>query len=496
MTAPAAAARGAVAGDVWAQLRTRVEERLRQFEASPATPAAVYGLEKELRAAFDAAGRALLEEAFHRREPAARDQAAPKVRYRKQTYRLNKRTPAAVATSFGPVTLWSWLYLAAEDGAPGLHPLHVCLGIGAGGATPLLAERVARASVEHTQAEVRAWLLREHGLSWSNDRLRAALRDFRRGLAPCVPALQQARVVQWLEQAEQSRGRHRPVLAVGRDGIMVPMRRGGYEEASTATVSVYDRQRRRLGTVYLGRMPEAKQTTLSQALTALVQGALRAYAGPGPRLAYVTDKGSAPEEFYRRVLRKMKHPRDGKLLAWEWVLDFYHVCGYVGQMAEALFGAGTAAARWFAKMRRWLRERRQGAAQVARSAMQLLDRRKTTKAQRAAFWKAYRYLRRHRRWMDYAGYRRRGLPIGSGVTEAACKTVFTQRFKRSGMRWGRESGQVILDLRVVYLSGLWDEAVASDLTARAMPEPSGVPQANLPRGSHAARRTATPCFAA
>lgn len=497
MTPPAAAARETAAGDVWRTLRTRVEEALRQFEADPPTPATVYGLEKELRAAFDAAGRALLEEAFHRREPATRDQAAPKVRYHRETYRLNKRTKAEVATSFGPVTLWSWLYLAEEDGEPGLHPLHVGLGVGAGRATPLLAERVARAAVEHTQAEVRAWLRREHGLSWSNDRLRAALRDFRRGLAPFVPALQQARVVQWLAQAERSRGRYRPALAVGRDGIMVPMRRGGYAEASTATVSVYDRRRQRLGTVYLGRMPEAKQTTLSQALTALVQGVLRAYTGPVPRLAYVTDKGSAPEEFYRRVLRKMKHPRDGKPLAWEWVLDFYHVCGYVGQLAEALFGPETpAAARWFAKMRRWLRERRQGAAQVARSAMQLLDRRKMSKAQRAAFWKAYGYLRRHRRWMDYAGCRRRGLPIGSGVTEAACKTVFTQRFKRSGMRWGHDSGQVILDLRVVYLSGLWDEAVARDLAARAVPELRGTQRANVPRGSQEARRTATRCFAA
>lgn len=495
--AAAAAARGPVADDVWAQLRTHVEDRLGQFAASPPTPAAVYALEKELRAAFDAAGRALLEEAFHRREPAARGQVVPKVRYHKQTYRRNKRTPATVATSFGPITLWSWLYLAAEDGEPGLHPLHVSLGIGAGRATPLLAERLARVAVEHTQAEARAWLRREHGLSWSNDRLRAALRDFRRGLAPFVPALQQARLVQWLGQAERSRGRHRPVLAVGRDGIMVPMRRGGYAEASTATVSVYDRRRRRLGTVYLGQMPQAKQTSLSAALTALVEGTLRAYAGPVPRLAYVTDKGSAPEEFYRRVLRPMKHPRDGQPLAWEWVLDFYHVCGYVGQMAEALFGPETpAAAQWFAKMRCWLRERRQGAAQVARSAMQLLERRRMTKAERAAFWKAYRYLRRHRRWMDYAGYRRRGLPIGSGVTEAACKTVFTQRFKRSGMRWGHESGQVILDLRVVYLSGLWDAAFARDLAARAMPEPVGIPRPNAPKGSHGARRTAKRCFAA
>jgi hypothetical protein len=497
MAPPAAAARATAADDVWTQLRTRVEEELRQFQAGPPTPAAAHALEKSMRDAFEAAGRAVLAAAFHRCEPADRGQAAPRVRYHQQTYRLNKRTPATVATSFGPIRLWSWLYLCTEDGEPGLHPLHVALGIGAGAATPLLAERVARAAVEHTQAAVRLWLRREHGLSWSNHRLRAVLRDFRRGLAPFLPALQQTRVVQWLVQAEASRGRHRPVLAVGRDGIMLPMRGGGYAEGSTATVSVYDRRRRRLGTVYLGQMPEAKQAALSQALTALVQGVLRAYAGPLPRLAYTTDKGSAPEEFYRRVLRPMKHPRDGQRRAWEWVLDFYHVCGYVGQMAEALFGAGTAAgARWFAKMRRWLRERRQGAAQVARSATQLLGRRRMSKTQRAAFWKAYRYLRRHRRWMDYQGYRRRGLPIGSGVTEAACKTVFTQRFKRSGMRWSHASGQVILDLRVVYLSGLWEEAFARDLAARAVPEPLGVGRGDEPRGSRQARRRATGRFAA
>src|SRR5271166_348597 len=310
MAPPAAAARGIASSDVWAQLRTQVEERLRQFEAGPPTPAAVYTLEQALRAAFDGAGRALLEETFHRREPAAKDQAAPRVRYHQETYRINKRTPAQVATSFGPITLWSWLYLCTEDGEPGLHPLHVSLGIGAGGATPMLAERVARVSVDHTQAEVRAWLLREHGLRWSNDRLRAALRGFRQALGTFVPALQQARLLHWLQQAESSRGRHRPVLAAGRDGIMLPMRRGGYEEGSTATVSVYDRRRRRLGTIYLGQMPERKQTTLSAALTDLLRTTLQDWHGPMPRLVYVTDKGSAPDDYYHRVLKKMKHPRE------------------------------------------------------------------------------------------------------------------------------------------------------------------------------------------
>jgi hypothetical protein len=47
-----------------------------------------------------------------------------------------------------------------------------------------------------------------------------------------------------------------------------------------------------------------------------------------------------------------------------------------------------------------------------------------------------------------AEFRRQGLSIGSGVTEAACKTVFTQRVKFSGMRWSREGAQVILSLRM------------------------------------------------
>jgi hypothetical protein len=47
--------------------------------------------------------------------------------------------------------------------------------------------------------------------------------------------------------------------------------------------------------------------------------------------------------------------------------------------------------------------------------------------------------------------------IGSGITEAACKTLFTQRFKQSGMKWSLEGGQVVVNLRVVWLSQLWSE---------------------------------------
>jgi len=470
---PAPAARDHSPADVFDRLRDQAEQRLRQFRAGPITPLAAYTLEKDLRALLDTAGRDLLQQVFNRLEPDAKDQADAKVRYRGQTYRRNKKTRASVATCFGPLTLWSWLYLAAEDGEPGLHPLHVRLGIGAGGATTALAERVARRAVDDSQRQLRQWLAAEHGLRWSNDRLRRVLADFRRTAVAFRAEAQQDRLLSWLEQAERSRGRHRPVLAAGRDGVMVPIRGQQFQEASAATVSVYDRRGRRLGTVYLGQMPQARQTALTDELTALVTEVLRRWPGGPPRLVYVTDKGQAQTDYYRRVLRRMADPRrPGRRLVWEWVLDYFHVCGYVGQLREALFGAGGQ--RWLLRMRQWLQRRRQGVPQVLRSAMQHRLRQKRSRAARAAFWKAYRYLRRHRRWMDYARYRRLGVPIGSGVTEAACKTVFTQRLKRSGMRWHKESGQVIVDLRVLQLSGIWDEVVRRDLQSRVLPE----------RGSH------------
>src|SRR6202043_4091486 len=84
-----------------------------------------------------------------------------------------------------------------------------------------------------------------------------------------------------------------------------------------------------------------------------------------------------------------------------------------------------------------------------------------TKAEHKDYHTAYNYLSNRMQLMDYAAYRRRGLAIGSGITEAACKTVFTQRFKQSGMKWSLEGGQVIVDLRVIWISKLWRNVFAT-----------------------------------
>jgi hypothetical protein len=81
----------------------------------------------------------------------------------------------------------------------------------------------------------------------------------------------------------------------------------------------------------------------------------------------------------------------------------------------------------------------------------------------ADYRRAYEYLRKRRGPMRYDEYRRVGMPIGSGVTEAACKTVYTQRLKLAGMRWKKAAARTIWTLRVILLSGVWSEVYRKTL---------------------------------
>ncbi len=283
------------------------------------------------------------------------------------------------------------------------------------------------------------------------------------------------KVVRCLAQASKSRGRFRPALVVGRDGIHLPMRgREPYKEGATATVSVYDRRGKRVGTVYLGQMPQPGQTALSEQLTALIEGVLRRWRGALPRLAYVTDMGSHPKSYFRQVLARLCHPRTGERLWWQRIGDYYHAASYVAKMAEALFGDRVQGRKWLRRMRHRLKEK-DGVKRVLQAATYHEQTLGLSGGRQKLFQEGYRYLRRHRKWLRYHEYRQEGLPIGSGVTEAACKTVFTQRLKRSGMRWEVSGGQVVVTLRVVLLSGIWEAAVAQWLNSQQLPTP-GVKQ--------------------
>ena len=81
---------------------------------------------------------------------------------------------------------------------------------------------------------------------------------------------------------------------------------------------------------------------------------------------------------------------------------------------------------------------------------------------------AITYLENHRDLLGYPAARRRGLPIGSGNTEATCKSLFTVRLKRSGARWKEPTARDVIYLRALALSDRWEPALRLTLAPLRM----------------------------
>jgi len=62
--------------------------------------------------------------------------------------------------------------------------------------------------------------------------------------------------------------------------------------------------------------------------------------------------------------------------------------------------------------------------------------------------------------LDYARARQQGRPVGSGVVEATCKSLFNVRLKRGGARWQEARAGRLVRLRALALSGRWEPAMA------------------------------------
>jgi hypothetical protein len=451
--------------DVLANALHALRQLVEDFRRQSVSPPATHAFEQRLQQALRGVGRTVVQWTYNHLEPADVQALPAHVRFEAGPYtRLTTKTPQNAWTLFGPIRLWRTGYRPTDkSGDPTLFPLALALGL-VQGASPALAGRVGQLVAEAgmTQQRALARLRQEYGVAGGVRKLRQLTATVSAAVADQRQEAQVAQLLGWLGAAPAGTGPHKPVKSAGRDGITLGMRiQGGrlFEVATTGTLSVLDRRGRRLGTVYLAYTPEAGQGTMSRELTRLLAAVLSRWQGPLPRLCYVTDAGDNETAYYEKVLRRLKHPRTGEELEWIRVVDYYHASERVWAMGELLFGKGQRSAAWVRKVQRWLL-RPGGANRVLHSAAAVREQYGLRGKGRAEFQRAYRYLRDRMAHLRYADYRRWGVPPGSGVTEAGCKTVYAQRLKLSGMSWGKAGAQTILDLRVVVLSGVWDAAYA------------------------------------
>ena len=256
----------------------KIDQLVQAFLLQPVTPEATWQFENAVEDRLRELGRNILEVVYNRLEADTPGEMPKQVEYDRQQYsRKNEKTNNrnGIGTLFGKIPLVRFSYEplseARDDKQTSFSPLELCLGIVAGNASPALAERVGRAASGHTQQELLEFLEREHRVRWSAKVLRRVTAAVSHGVAEHLHQAQKEQLLAWLRAADGSKGRRKITLAVGRDGIMLPIRdEKTYKEGAVATVTVYDRRGRRLGTIYLGQMPEAYQTTLSKELTRLL----------------------------------------------------------------------------------------------------------------------------------------------------------------------------------------------------------------------------------
>jgi hypothetical protein len=131
------------------------------------------------------------------------------------------------------------------------------------------------------------------------------------------------------------------------------------------------------------------------------------------------------------------------------VLDFAHAAGYLGQAAQAAFGAGTReASAW---LEQWLHDLKHGDPDHVLAALATLP-------VSTAREEAIRYLTARRDQIAYATFRAAGYPIGSGCVESAAKLLVQARLCGAGMHWAERHVDPLLGLRAVLDPGRWDAA--------------------------------------
>ena len=137
----------------------------------------------------------------------------------------------------------------------------------------------------------------------------------------------------------------------------------------------------------------------------------------------------------------------------EMILDFYHFAEHVGQASAACWGVDTPESKSWTGGTLHI-AKHQGALAVLKeiAATRALLR---GRAKRNALTKLEQYVGKRVEMMDYPRFIAAGFDIGSGPTEAKCKTV-PSRLKGSGMRWNLPNAEAMAALACVEQSDLSD----------------------------------------
>jgi hypothetical protein len=340
--------------------------------------------------------------------------------------------PCTYQTPYGETVVPRHVYQTATGGAtfcPLEREARIVLT-----STPRFAQQVSNKYAEMAGGRVVADLASNHG--------RQVSLAFVQDLAAVVAGVVQAKEESWHYAMPKLVAAVRTV-GIGVDGTCILQVEDGGRQVMVGTLSLYDAQGDRLHTVYVAAPPEYGKEQFFQRLDREIAHVKTLY--PQARYTGVADGAADHEPYLKRHTSSQ-------------CVDFQHVVSYVQRAAKAACPRRPAErAAWVADWCHRLKH------EVGAARQLLADLRQLWAAGVASdhaddLTAALTYLSNHQHQMGYAQRVVAYLPIGSGVTEAACKTIVKMRMCRSGAKWKTAGAAVVLSLRTLtYSAGRWEQ---------------------------------------
>jgi hypothetical protein len=135
-----------------------------------------------------------------------------------------------------------------------------------------------------------------------------------------------------------------------------------------------------------------------------------------------------------------------------WGLDFYHLSENVPKARREIYGEDDANGKqWAGDLLHPFKHDGHATAWQGLIPWRAGLRR----GQRRAADRLLNYISERREMIPYPDFQAQGWQIGSGPTEATCKTL-TARLKGSGMRWDGDNAEAVMGLEALTQSGQWD----------------------------------------
>lgn len=300
--------------------------------------------------------------------------------------------------------------------------------------TPRFAKIISHKYSQLSAREVADDLQLNHG--------RPVSRSFLQDVVDVVGSIAQATEESWMYEIPKQ-DEHVETVSLSLDGTCILMREDGYREAMAGTVSLYNKGGERLHTIYLGASPEYGKTRFLERLERTIYHVRLQY--PDAKYVGIADGAKVNWDFLE------KHTECQ-------ILDFYHATEYLTDVARAVHPMLEG------KRKDWLADACHRLKHDKNAASDLLDEMKEINADRlkeeirSKLKAAITYFTNQGHRMEYEQYRAMNFPIGSGVTEAACKTLVKQRLCQSGMKWKDKGAALVLRLRaLVCTKGCWEQ---------------------------------------